>query len=565
MKSKTGLSAFIIFVIGVLFYSLSWNNPFIFDDIIKIQENADLKSGASIIDTLIYPYTQHSPNLMRNDPSRPLTFLVYRLCYALGDGQSWPFHAASSLFHGLNAVLIFLLMMLLARKVTATHALTTSWLAALFFLFLPINSGTVFYAFAFSDVIASFFLLAALVLFSRNPQLQWKSYALTLLLFVGALLSKQSAIVLPALLLVTDLFLGQLTRKRLSRYAGFVAVAFGYLALRFYFFGGLGDLEGTDNTFAAWDYFIRQGPMILKYLQLSLVPMGLTIDHGINPAAITVVVSALSWLAIVVTAGAALYFLLKKSSSLLAQALAWAWIFFLLTLAPTSSFVPTVDLFVERRAYLGSVALAALFAWALQCIPIKRAGVLTGSVVLVLFAAISWGRSQVYSSPHALWRESAALYPTSKRALVNVAVIDDQLGRYEEAKNTLEIVAAQFPNDAFVHTKLAIIYQNPQYSGFNPQRAFEEYKKALALTPNDLATLYNAGLLMLDAGNLDQAEALFRHSIEINPRFAYGHFGLGMTLLKKEKPSEGRAELEKSLEIDPQLRGARDFLQRLQN
>lgn len=564
MKSKTPLGALAIFLIGILFYSTSWNNPFVFDDIVKIQENADLKSGASISETLLYPYTQHSPSLMRNDPSRPLTFLIYRLCYAVGDGQPWPFHAASSLFHALNAVLIFLLMGLLARKMNAANALTAGWLAASFFLFLPINSGTVFYAFAFSDVIASFFVLSAVLVFAGQPQLRCKHHLLVLSLFAAALFSKQSAIVLPALLFVTDLFLGQLTKARLKNYTGLIVVAIAYIAFRLYFFGGIGDLEGTNNTFAAWDYFVHQGPMILRYLQLSLVPMGLAIDHGIDPASITPLISIASWAVVLSSAGFCFYLLLKKSSSQIAKSIAWAWMFFLATLAPTSSFVPTVDLLVERRVYLGSIALAALFAWAMSLIPQKRVGLIAGSVILFLFATVSWGRNEVYASPTALWFESASLYPTSKRARVNLAVIQDQLGRFDEAKTTFEAVANQFPKDAFVHTKLALIYQNPQYSGYNPQRAFEEYKKALAITPDDLATLYNTGLLMIDAGNLDQAEALFRRSLEINPRFIYGYLGLGMTLAKKGQTGEGKAALEKALELDPQFGPAHEQLQRLQ-
>lgn len=563
MKSQTALSALALFLIGVLFFSVSWNNPFVFDDIIKIQENGDLKPGASIAETLLYPYTQHSPSLMRNDPSRPLTFLIYRACYALGDGQPWPFHAASTLFHSLNAVFVFLLACLLARRLGAQNTLATGWLAALFFLLLPINSGTVLYAFAFSDVIASFFVLLTILIFANRPHLQTPAYILSLLLFAGALLSKQSAIVLPVLLFVIDGVLKQSSRKRLWQYGGFAILAFAYIALRFAFFGHIGDLEGTDNTFAPADYFLRQGYMILKYLQLSLVPLGLTIDHGIDPASISALIGVLSWAVVLSSAGAACYFLLRKSASTFARIISGMWIFFLISLAPTSSFVPTVDLFVERRIYLGSVALAVLFAWLLSLIPLKRAGIIGGSAILVLFTAVSWGRGQIYASPRALWQESAILYPTSKRALVNLAVMDDQLGNFENAKNILEAVTAQFPNDAFVHTKLALIYQNPQFSGYSPQKAFEEYKKALALTPNDLATLYNTGLLMIDSGNLDQAEALFRRSIEINPRFIYGYFGLGVTLVKKGHSTEGKAALEKALEFDPQFRPAQEQLQLL--
>lgn len=565
MKFRVGLSALAIFIFGILFYSFSWNNPFVFDDVIKLQENADLKPGSSIIETLLYPYTQNATNMLRNDPSRPLTFLVYRLCYQIADGKPWPFHVASTLFHSLNAVLVFLLVGLLARKVFSSASLLPGLLAAFFFLLLPINSGTVFYAFAFSDVIAGFFLLSALYVFTSRPQIRALGYVLTLFLFACGLLSKQSAIVLPALIIVTDLLLSQVDRKRIYSYVGFVVIALTYVGLRYSFFGGIGDLEGLGNTFAPMNYLFLQGTMILKYLQLSLVPWGLTLDHGADPASFSAVELTLEWTAIILTTGFSIFFLMKRSSSPAAKTLAWFWIVFLVSLSPTSSFVPTVDLFVERRIYLGSVALAAVFGLLLAHIPQKRLGAVAGGVILALLAIVTWGRNDVYKSPEALWYESASLYPSSKRARVNLAVIYDQQGRYEDAKNIFEAVLRQFPNDYFVHTKVALIYQNPHYQGRNPQRALEAYNKALALNPNDIVTLYNAGLLMVDVGNYDQAEALFRHSLEINPRFTYGLLGLGLTLIKQGKGAEASSELQKSLNIDPNFAPAQDLLRQLKN
>lgn len=246
-----------------------------------------------------------------------------------------------------------------------------------------------------------------------------------------------------------------------------------------------------------------------------------------------------------------------------ARVFAWFWLFFIVTLAPTSSFVPTVDLFVERRAYLGSFALAALFGLLLNLIPKKRVGAIAGSVILVLFAIVSWGRVQIYGNPESLWLEAVHHYKHSKRANVNLAYTYDQLGRYEDARKIYEEVLAQYPNDAFVFTKIALIYQNPRYPAYNIQKSFEYYRKALELNPNDIVTLYNAGLLMLDAGNYDQAEKLFRHTLDINPRFIYGLFGLGMTLIKQGKKSEGFFELQKSLNIDPNFTPAQDQLRQL--
>jgi protein O-mannosyl-transferase len=563
MKFETRFCVLAILLAGILFYSQSWNNPFVFDDIIKIQENGDLKLGSGILERLLYPYTQNATNLLRNDPSRPMTFLIYKLCYGLSGGQAWSFHLASTLFHSLNAVWVFLLTALLAQRLFKSQNLTGPLLAALFFLFLPINSGTVLYAFAFSDVIATFFLLGALWIFLRDTEMSLGSLLGALGLFICALLSKQSAIVLPALILLSDSLLHQVQRRRLYAYLGFTVIALAYVCLRYAFFGSIGDLEGTGSTHAPLEYLQTQGPMILKYLWMSLVPSGLALDHAPMATSFSILEITLSWGLLLVTGLASVFVLFRKTSSSLIKLLAWFWLFFLAGLAPTSSFVPTVDLFVERRAYLGSFALAAVFGFIVIKLRRGNAGLIGGGVITLLFAAVCWGRSQVYKSPETLWSESVRLYPQSKRARVNLGVIYDQQGRHEEAKKIFEAVLAQYPNDAFVHTKVALIYQNLHYEGHNLRHAAEEYQKALQLNPNDIVTLYNAGLLMVDAGNLDQAEALFRHSLEIHPRFPYALMGLGITFVKKGQITEARRLLIQALEIDPGLEGAKVQLQRL--
>jgi len=564
MKFKVGLSTLTVLFLGILFFSFSWRNPFVFDDILKIQENADLKPGSSITETLLYPYTENTTQLLRNDPSRPLTFLIYRLCYTIGDGKPWPFHAASTLFHCLNALWILLIARWMIKKLFSSENLLPVTLGAMLFLFLPINSGTVFYAFAFSDVIASFFLLGALYVFIRRNENSWQDLILPLVFFVCALFSKQSAVILPALLVGTDLLLRQVSPRRILAYIPFVILTVAYIAFRFVFFGGIGDLEGRGNTHEALQYLAMQGPVILKYLQLSIVPWGLSLDHAPNPAEFGSAEIAISWFLVLIATGLSFYFLLKKSGSRITKFLAWSWLFFLITLLPTSSFFPTVDLLVERRVYFSSAALAILFGGTLSLVPVVALRNAAGALIVLLLAVVSWGRSEVYSSPEKLWQESAALYPSSKRAHVNLGVIYDAQGRYDEAMVVFENVLHQFPRDAFVHTKLALIYQNPKYQGYNPQLAIASYQRALELNPDDIVTLFNAGLLMLDAGNFDQAEEFFRHSLKIHPRFPNGLMGLGMTLVKKGRVAEGISELQKSLTIDPQLTGAQDLLRQIQ-
>lgn len=553
-----------VFVLTLLFFSYSWQNPFIFDDIVKIQENSDLKPGSSITETLLYPYQKNATNLLRNDPSRPLTFLTYRACYQIADGQPWPFHAASSLFHALNAVLIFMLAGLLARRLFNSSSSLPGILAAVGYVVLPMNSGTVLYAYAFSDVLAGFFLLSALYVFCRKPQVSMLSLTGALLLYAGGLLSKQSAIVLPALLLATDLLLNQFTKKRSYAYGGFVVMAFAYLGLRYSFFGGIGDLEGTGNTFAPLVYLKVQGVMILKYLQMSLIPIGFAIDHGINPAEIPTAASLFAWLVVLATAGLSVYVLLRKTVSVRAKIFAWAWVFFLITLTPTSSFLPTVDLFVERRAYLGTAALLIVMGLHLLRPQRPRLRRIAATLLMLLFAGVTFTRMQLYGSPENLWRESVALYPTSQRARVNLGVIYAAQSKFAEAKLLFESILAQFPKDPFVNTKMALIYQDPNYAGHDLQKALDHYKLALETTPNDLVTLYNTGLLLIDAGNYVQARGLFQRTLQINPRFTYGLLGLGITAMREGDKSEAIEQFRRALEIDPQMSGARTFLQELQ-
>jgi tetratricopeptide (TPR) repeat protein len=565
-KIRSGFVVLTIFIFGLLFFCKSWSNPFVFDDIIKIQENADLKPGVDLWRTLVYPYDGGVSGL-RNDPSRPLVTVVNSLCYRAGDGRPWPFHFANTLFHILNAVLVFLIAGLFRKRLSSAEGpLWPQAVAALIYLLLPINAGSVVYAYALSDILATFLLMSALYLGVREEEISVRSGLLSLFLFALALLAKQSAVAFIALVPMTDLALKRSFKKRRIYYLGFLTLALVYIGARFLTFGGIGDLEAAHRTFAPWEYFSSQGLMILKYLKLTLVPVGFALDHAILPGDYGWPAKSAAWFLVVTVLAVSLVFLRRRKARAEVLLIAWAFSFFALALLPVSSILPTADLFVERRAYLPDIAVAVALGILLAAgsgahgrwfRSFRAAGPI---LVLTLIAAVSWNRTLVYSSPELLWRESLRRYPNSHRARINLGTVDYDAGKYDEAKSLFESVARDFPADAFAYAKLALIYQNPRFRGHDVHVALAAYEKSLSLAPDDIVTLYNFAALLVQMGDYERAEAVYRRILSAQPRFAYARSGLGRVLIKRGKIAEGVAALKEALALDPQVPGARELL-----
>ena len=124
--------------------AISWNslnNPFLLDDESKIVKNADIRHLSELPDKLIYPYDKHQ-RLERNDPSRPLVFLVYALIYSLGELNPVGYHLTSVIFHWACAFLLFLLTQLvLTRSGISSGVQVPALGASIAFLVVPIQMG----------------------------------------------------------------------------------------------------------------------------------------------------------------------------------------------------------------------------------------------------------------------------------------------------------------------------------------------------------------------------------------------------------------------------------------
>lgn len=544
-------------VTGLLFQP-SWDHPFVLDDMTKIQQNPDLRLTHPGFKDFVYPYEPTRANL-RNDPSRPLTFFIYHLCWQAGGGSPVPFHAVNTLVHFLAAIALAFLTSALLQKFLMPGAFMGGALSAVFFLTAPLFAGSVFYAYALSDLLATLFVLTALLGRSRFPALA--------LFFVLALASKQSAVVFPAVVLMLDWLHGgkREVYERWRSHVGLLAITGLYLGLRAGYLGGIGDLE-AQGTPGVFEYALSQGGMILRYLIMSVVPVGFSIDHFIRPQQLSFELEVLQWLVVLSMTALALAQGVRHQVGALSKWMALSWLTFLFFLLPVSSFFPTVDLFVERRAYLPSIGVSLAVGGGLAYFltqagaRARRAAMLVAALILSVNLWSTTARRQVYASKESLWEESLRRYPLSPRAHLNLATAWAEAHRFDEARALLERLLTLQPENGVIYSKLGYIYAQEGYAGRNVQTAWRYYRKSFELVPDDVVALLNAGALLMQMGDFTLASATLLRAVELSPAMAYAHFLAGQALFHAEKKIEAAVHFQKVLELEPANAEAAKYL-----
>lgn len=161
---------------------------------------------------------------------RPLTNVSFWLDYQIFGLNSLGYHITNLLFFFLTASALFWLIFLLTRQTAL------SFLAGLFFIVLPNHPEAVSWISGRGDVLAAFFyLLSFISYFYFRQRNRFYFLSLSLAAFLLALLSKEMAITLPAVILLMELFFpfGRAFWQRWIGFLSFSALLTAYLAARF--------------------------------------------------------------------------------------------------------------------------------------------------------------------------------------------------------------------------------------------------------------------------------------------------------------------------------------------
>ncbi len=535
--------------LAVLTYAGTLGNDFAFDDTPIVRDNPLLRHGDwTTLLTSDYWAGYHGD---RSGLYRPLTMLSYALQLRISGSHPLPFHLLNILLHAACTLGLYGLVRRLCAHDTAL------WSAALFAVH-PACSESICAVVGRADLLAAAFgLLAARFHLGAAPR-QALAAAAALLL---ALLSKESAIALFALLPLIDLFQYRLfLRKCYSlSYLLYAGIAGLYLAWRYYVLGTLtlGEIDPFDNPLVGAEPAMRIYDAVaiaFRYLGLLVLPAHLSADYSY--AALTP--SAAFEIGPLVGIGlglSALIFLLYKSfqsNSAVFFGLGW----FCIALAPVSNIlIPIGTVMGERLLYLPAMGFCVALAAQLQTI--RRYAPPIALLLVTLFATRSAVRTSDWRDNYTLFQEATRVQPQSARAWRGLGNAAMERQQRERALISLGRALRIHPDYYEVHVDLAHHY----LSIGQPDIARRHLATSLQLRADYPPAWFALGLVLYKLGEKTDAARAFEQALQLDPSYADAAYNLGVIQLDSGQPKRAQTYFQRTLTLDPEHERARSNLE----
>lgn len=446
------------------------------DDEISIVRNDAIKSLANAPEILTSSF------FGKQAYYRPLVSISYMIEYHLFGLKPLYYYLTNILIHIATSIsLFFLLNFLFRRKMLAFGV-------ALLFAIHPIHWEAVSNIPGRAILLCAFFYVNAFFLFCRSRK-DKRTYIFSLAAFILALLSKESAAMLPLLLLSYQFFLGREKRGGGERWekwilpvVPFFLVAGLYLLLRrylgithlFYWHSIKGALLGVMT-------FLRS---VITYLRLFVIPVDLQFDRSRQLFSGLLNVEAL---------GTLLFFAVM------------------------------IILIVRFRRKLSATALFFMTWFGIELIPVSQ-----------IVASIGVQPGHISTAEHFLYTPSVGIF-----VLIGLAfqkLYQESLRGKIISLKYFKILMAGLYAFLFLMTVQANLYATNEIAMF---------ERTLGLNPSNIRVRNSLALAFAKLNRFEEAEGHFREVLDTAPWDARARIGLGKALCDQGKFQEGIREYEK--------------------
>jgi tetratricopeptide (TPR) repeat protein len=540
-----GLALGGILLVTTLTYRGVTAHGFVLDDVHAVASNPSIRSFAWAPQWFTSPYATSA--LREHTGYRPVLMASYALDYVLWPNPSPGFHRTNLAIH-LGVVAVgYLLARLLWNDGLAALA------AALVMALHPINAEAVNYLSARSSSLAACFVLLAVWAYdvttraaaARRHAVIWRAVAMLAALL--ALGTKESAVVLPVLLLAWDRARfgdGTPWRASLARSAPFWALTAGFLIARSIVMAqapsASGGWSGQNALFAV--------KIVLSSFGHWIWPMGLAVDHG---WAWTVGTREGAVLLVTLAAVVILTVVAFRCHRRIGWCVMWGWLALLpLTALPI---VSRVTLYQDHRVYLAGIGLAwaaggligmGLRAWS-GVGPRVAAGAV-GAVLVVAMIRADVARSAVWVDESRLWEDVLAKYPGSVVALNARGLSSLNAGRLDDAERDFQATLRLLPNSSEAHKNLGLVYAEAG----DTARAIQELQQALAITPRSVGVLLELALVYERTRDWRAATQAYEQVLRHSPGEVLALKGLARSADREQRYDDAIRRYREALAID---------------
>ncbi len=557
LRGRVWLMALVLLFANLATWHASLEAGFVFDDHVRIVEEERRLANP-------WPLS-HSLRFEQ----RPLTYLSLAANYAAGGLEPRGYRLVNLFIHLFAAMALFAAVREGARRWWSACDRRCDWIgfaAALVWSLHPLQAAAMGQVVQRAEMLASLGTIVAAWSLLRSMRegasIAWR--IAVPLAVAAAILSKPTAVIVPVLLLVVDRCLSRESVKTMLARRGWVHAAnFACLAI-LPAVGAIAPLfsagDGPKGAglgvagMTPFEYATLQVRAIGLYLELSLWPARLSIDHGREAL-------ASSHLAIVGTTA-----ILLAAATSIAGFLKGRWwgvpgAVFLLALAPTSSIVPLADVVAEHRMHLALAAMAIVLAAAGAAIVMaaKRssdaAGTLAAAacVAALAGAAIAEGvrthrRMLDHVEPARLWSEVLQRRPDDLRALLNRAHANIEAEDLDAAASDLARLESIAPTDPRVLVNLAIV----DLEGGDAASALVRLDRAVAAMPKSAAAHMARGDALRMLGRPREAAFAYAAAEDLRPSDPLIPLARGNALAELEAVEDALACFMRAAELAEQ-------------
>lgn len=549
----------VIIAVSLAVYSNTLYMDFVWDDAFQIRGNNMIKSLNNILSLFTSSVWSGIKGHSGGDSYRPIFTLSLAADYFLWGEKPFGYHLTNIILHVIASVVFYFLALKFLKNDVA------SFFAGLLFSVHPVHAEAVAWISARNEMLSAIFMLSSFYMY-----ILYKEYArlihviFSILLFSLSLLSKETAVTLPAIILLYELCCGDGKSKKAIQWP----VLYGLIVVLYIILRTIILKYTWGNHPLSWRLFTAPG-IIIEYLRLLVFPINLEVFYDIPIKKSFFTQGVLSPLFLLGVLFSCLILLLRYDKKIF-----FSMVFILIALFPVSGLIAFTSpaLMAERYLYIPSIgfslAIGAISSLVLNNIgmfnsrqknipatPVQtfsskpKVIVISGGILLIaVLSVLNFQRNYKWSDDYTFMTQMVKDAPDSAFARFSLGTIYDNLGRLEEASREYQSAIGLNPDYVEAHNDLGIVYD--KQGKFD--EAVREYQTALKLRPEHIEAHNNLGIVYEKQGRYDDAVIEFQTILRIRPDSINAHKNLGMVLKKLSRYEEAIKEFRDAIKISPE-------------
>jgi tetratricopeptide (TPR) repeat protein len=498
---------------------------------------------------------------------QPIRMISYAVDYHFWELNPLGYHITNIIFYILTCIMVYFAVLHLSihlrEKAYSESHRRVALFGSLLFAAHPVHVEAVTWMVGRKEVLQGFFFFLAFYSYLKGrgdegaKKIIYLSIVLVSLLL--AVLSKPSAVVFPAVIILYEITLAEeKSLNFIKKHWVFLSAAllvsgiFTFILMKVMFeAGGIKYYRGSD---------ISSNILLCLYVFFQSIKLLIfTINYSAAYSFIVnmPVFSMKNIILILITVSLFVFGVLSLRKT---KVIFFSLFFFFITLLPYLNIIPISTLKADRYVFIASFAYVFLIGivfdrlYAYQHKKFSQGFFKLLSVVIFFFVLAGYSfmtirQNTIWKNSYTLWTDAVEKNPESSTANALMGVVYMDLGMDKDAVKYLEKAVQLIPYDYQSHNNLGIVYGNLD----EPEKATNAFAAAMWLKPDDDTIKINLSVFYQRQKDYKKAEEVLKYLLSKNPQNANLHYRLGLIYKDAGHYETAISAMLKSMELAPHI------------